>query len=111
MLQSIAMTIRLDPEANETTALLHITGGFARQRILEIGSGEGRLTWRYAAQASHVTAIDTNTEKIERARQSTPPELAQRVDFHIASLEEFYAAWRPHPHQRRFDQVLLSWSL
>ena len=105
------MTIRLDPENNETAALIGAVGSFAGLRVLEIGCGDGRLTWRYADGASHITAIDPNAEKIERARQSTPPELASQVDFQVANLEDFYAAWRSQPRRRRFDRVLLSWSL
>lgn len=104
-------SITLDPENHETDALFQISGGFTGQRVLEIGCGDGRLTWRYAAQAAHVTGIDPNAEKIERACQSIPPVLARRVAFQTASLEDFYAVWRAHPRQRRFDRVLLSWSL
>ena len=105
------MTIRLDPENNETAALIGAAGNFAGLRILEIGCGDGRQTFRYATEAAKVTAIDPNAEKIERARQSTPPELASQVDFRVASLEDFYAAWRSQHRRRRFDRVLLSWSL
>ena len=105
------MTIQLDPENNETNTLLALAGSFARQRVLEIGCGDGRLTWRYAAGAAHVTAIDPNAEKIALARQSTPPKLRRQVEFQAASLEDFYAAWRFQTRRQRFDRVLLSWSL
>ena len=50
------MSVRVDPEENETHALFDIVD-VANKYILEIGSGDGRLTWRYAEKAAHVTAI------------------------------------------------------
>ena len=105
------MTIRLDPENNETAALMGAAGSFAGLRVLEIGCGDGRQTFRYATEATKVIAIDPNAEKIERARRATPPRLAKRVDFQAASLEDFYTAWRSNPRRQRFDLALLSWSL
>jgi 2-polyprenyl-3-methyl-5-hydroxy-6-metoxy-1,4-benzoquinol methylase len=60
------MAIRLDPENNETRALFDLAD-FAGQRVLEIGCGDGRLTWRYAGRAAPVTAIDAFSPGIERA--------------------------------------------
>ena len=41
------MTIRTDPENNETRALLDMAN-FGGQHVLEIGCGDGRVTWLYA---------------------------------------------------------------
>jgi cyclopropane fatty-acyl-phospholipid synthase-like methyltransferase len=45
------MTVRTDPEGNETDTLFDLVdlGG---AHVLEIGAGDGRLTWRYAHRAS-----------------------------------------------------------
>ena len=51
--------IRTDPENNETHALLDMVN-FSGKHVLEIGCGDGRLTWRYADKASSVIAIDVN---------------------------------------------------
>ena len=40
------MAIRLDPEGTEKTLLFNMAGGFAGKRVLEVGCGAGRLTWR-----------------------------------------------------------------
>jgi tRNA G46 methylase TrmB len=37
------MTVRVDPENNETRALLDLVN-FTNKRVLEIGCGDGRLT-------------------------------------------------------------------
>ena len=51
------MTIRSDPEKNETRALLDLVD-FSGKQVLEIGCGDGRMTWRYAGAAAHVTCIE-----------------------------------------------------
>jgi 2-polyprenyl-3-methyl-5-hydroxy-6-metoxy-1,4-benzoquinol methylase len=100
------MAIRVDPEDNETRALFAL-GDFRGRRVLEIGCGDGRLTWRYAAEAAHVTAIDPFAAGIARAREDLPGELQGRVEFHAIAFEEFAVASEPS----RFDLALLSWSL
>jgi len=100
------MATRVDPENNETRALFALAD-LTGQHVLEIGCGEGRLTWRYAGSAAHVTAIDAFSPGIERARENLPDELHDRVEFHNISFEDFAAASAPSV----FDSVILSWSL
>jgi cyclopropane fatty-acyl-phospholipid synthase-like methyltransferase len=45
------MKIRIDPENNELRALIKIAD-FKEKHVLEIGCGDGRLTWRYAEEAT-----------------------------------------------------------
>ena len=100
------MTVRVDPENNEPRALFDLAD-FSGQRVLEIGCGDGRLTWRYADRAAHVTAIDPFVDGITQARENLPRELQDRVEFcHIASLD-FAAANEPS----MFDTAILAWSL
>lgn len=82
------MTIRIDPENNETRALFDLTD-FSGQHVLEVGCGDGRLTWRYAHRAAHVTAIDPNAGRIARANENVPDEFRDRVEFHTMSFEDF----------------------
>ncbi len=51
------MTVQRDPEGTETRYMSQAIN-FKNQHILEIGMGDGRLTWRYAHSAGHVTGID-----------------------------------------------------
>jgi SAM-dependent methyltransferase len=100
------MTIKVDPEENETGALfdfVDLDGG----RVLEIGSGDGRLTWRYAERAEHVTAVEPFGPAITRARQHLPRELEGRVVLRQATFAEF-AAQTP---TSAFDVAIFSWSL
>jgi 2-polyprenyl-3-methyl-5-hydroxy-6-metoxy-1,4-benzoquinol methylase len=100
------MSIQIDPEGNETNALFDLVDLDARE-VLEIGCGDGRLTWRYADRAAHVTAIDTFVEAIERAKERLPDTLRGRVELHSVAFEEFARSHQPSA----FDVAILAWSL
>ena len=96
--------VRCDPEDTETAALLDVAD-FRGKRVLEIGCGDGRLTWRYAAGAVHVTAIDPKADDIATAIEDCPASLRNHVEFRATRLEDY------HPPRELFDLALLSWSL
>ena len=98
------MPVRLDPEGNEPVALFDFAGDFSGQRVLEIGCGDGRLTWLYADQAAHVVALDPNADDIALAIQNCPPHLRERVEFRTGTIQEYESP-------ETFDLALLSWSL
>lgn len=100
------MAIRIDPENNETRALFDLAD-FAGRRVLEIGCGEGRLTWRYVERAAQVTGVDPSSRAIARARENVPEGLRDRVAFHDVAFEAFAAG----SARSRFDLAILSWSL
>jgi ubiquinone/menaquinone biosynthesis C-methylase UbiE len=100
------MSIRADPEENEIHALLDLVD-LTGKRVLEIGSGTGRLTWRYAGKAARVTAVEPSAQSIAIARQDIPPNLKERVEFHQVGFEEFALA----SDADQFDTAILSWSL
>jgi 2-polyprenyl-3-methyl-5-hydroxy-6-metoxy-1,4-benzoquinol methylase len=100
------MAIRTDPENNETRALFDMAN-FGGQHVLEIGCGDGRLTWLYADQAARVTAIEPSAKQIALARANLPGRLQDRVEFQAIAFEDFAAA----SPSAAFDMVILSWSL
>ena len=100
------MAVRVDPENNETRALFELAD-FRGNQVLEIGCGDGRLTWRYADRAAHVTAIDAFAESIRRARANQPAQLRGRVEFHNIDFKDFAAA----SDSSVFHTVILAWSL
>jgi 2-polyprenyl-3-methyl-5-hydroxy-6-metoxy-1,4-benzoquinol methylase len=100
------MTIRIDPEKNETRALFAMAD-FSGQYVLEIGCGDGRVTWLYAEEAAHVTAIEPAAKLIALARQDLSVQLQDRVEFRDSNFEDFAAGSEPSA----FDIVILSWSL
>jgi 2-polyprenyl-3-methyl-5-hydroxy-6-metoxy-1,4-benzoquinol methylase len=98
--------ISIDPEEREIRALSDLAN-FHRKHVLEIGPGTGRLTWRYADRAAHVTAVDPWVGGIERARETTPVAVAERVEFRPAAFLDFAADHGPSV----YDVAILSWSL
>ena len=112
------MAIILDPEENELRTLRQISGSFTAKRVLEVGCGDGRLTFRYACEARSVTAIDPDPNKIASARAALPYTIPtqqsnsckRHVHFIAQDLQEFTANWR-RERRKRYDRVVLSWSL
>jgi tRNA G46 methylase TrmB len=51
-----AMSLQRDPEEFEKK-ILHKFANLSNKRILEIGCGEGRLTWKYASASNLVIGI------------------------------------------------------
>jgi ubiquinone/menaquinone biosynthesis C-methylase UbiE len=98
------MAWRIDPEGVETRALAQLVQ-VDGLRVLELGCGNGRLTFRYAANAASVLAVDPDTERITEAREALPSVLADTVTFAVSSAEKLDA--RHHT----FDLALFSSSL
>ncbi len=93
-----------DPRGAEARALAAL-GDFDGKRVLEIGCGDGRLTWLYAEQAAEVLGVDTEEESIGKRAPRCPTSSADRVEFRVADAQALDV-----PRQR-FDIAFLSWSL
>ena len=100
------MAVIKDPEGNETSTL-HAMVDFKNLNVLEVGCGEGRLTWRYASSAAQVTAIDPDGKAVETARANTPQNLKERVHFLESTIEDFTKSF----NHIKFDVAIFSWSL
>ena len=98
------MPVFADPEDTETGAL-HDYADFRGKRVLEVGCGDGRLTWRYAERAASVVAIDPQAEDIAIALADCPAALRHKIAFRVTRLEELDIP------EEKFDLALLSWSL
>jgi ubiquinone/menaquinone biosynthesis C-methylase UbiE len=75
------------------------------RRILEVGCGDGRLTFQYAPTAGEVLAIDPDRASIEDALDERFALGVSNVDFRVGSIEHLPARGAP------FDVALFSWSL
>lgn len=94
----------IDPEGLELQMLLkHLT--FDKKRVLEIGCGEGRLTFKYATMTKDVIAIDPKTEEIHTARENIPSEFSSKIKFQIANGENLQFP------DESFDIILYTYSL
>ena len=74
------MTRIKDPEQNETKNL-HKFVDFAGKRVLEIGCGEGRLTWRYASASLLTIGIDSDWDALRVASIDRPSDLNEQGLF------------------------------
>jgi ubiquinone/menaquinone biosynthesis C-methylase UbiE len=99
------MDIVLDPERNEVAAFLEFAGNLEDLRVLEIGAGYGRLTWRYASNAGKVVGIDPDPERIARAKEDMSKDLRGSVALLETTLENY------HHEGPLFDVALMSWAL
>jgi 2-polyprenyl-3-methyl-5-hydroxy-6-metoxy-1,4-benzoquinol methylase len=98
------MRSSIDPEGTETK-VIHELVDFADADVLEVGCGDGRLTWRYADQAATVLAIDMNGEKIKRAAEAIPPSLRSKLNFVVADIADVELS------PEAFDVAILAHSL
>jgi ubiquinone/menaquinone biosynthesis C-methylase UbiE len=98
------MTLRKDPEQNETKHIRKIAD-FTGKRVLEIGCGEGRLTWRYASASLSTVGLDPQKDSLRVATIDRPSDLANKVHFANAQAEHI-------PFRKEtFDIAILAWSL
>lgn len=98
------MSVSKDPEQNETKQLRRFVD-FAGKHVLEIGCGEGRLTWRYAALADHVIGIDPDRDALRVATVDRPSDLENKIHFTNGQAEHL-----PF-NTEKFDIAVLAWSL
>ena len=95
---------RIDPEGVETQ-ILHDLIDFAGKNVLEVGCGEGRMTWRFADSAASVLAFDPNESAIATAREETPDVLKDKLSFRVADTTNIKLT------QGAYDVAVFSWSI
>ena len=98
------MTLQKDLEKFETK-ILHKLVDFNGRRVLEVGCGEGRLTWNYARSVKQVVGIDPDPDAVRVANYDMPADMRKTTALACASSLKL-----PFPHES-FDIALLSWSL
>jgi ubiquinone/menaquinone biosynthesis C-methylase UbiE len=98
------MTIQKDSEQNETK-YLHKYAEFAGKRVLEIGCGEGRLTWQYAKETRSTLGIDLDADALRVATIDRPSDMENKVYFSRALSEQLPFS------KETFDIAVFAWSL
>lgn len=98
------MSLQKDPEELEKKALQRFVD-LQGKRVLEIGCGEGRLTFKYAASAKQVVAFDPDHDALRIARADCPADLHKQLQFSGASASHIPFS------KETFDIAVLAWSL
>lgn len=98
------MTVQKDPEGMERRRLDGL-GLFSGKSVVEIGCGDGRLTWKYARAARLVAGIDLDAAGLRYASVDRPSDLEDKTLFARASALNLPFA------NETFDLALLAWSL
>lgn len=78
---------------------------FDNKDVLEVGCGNGRLTFQYAPIAKSVMAIDPNSRAISSARKISTKSIPAKLSFRVGRGEEL-----TFPDES-FDLVFFTWSL
>ena len=99
------MALRIDPKKIEIR-ILKQTVDWDEKHVLEVGCGEGRLTQRILGMGvRRIMAIDTNAERIDKAKRNLPAPLKRMVTFRAVQADEI-----KYPRST-YDIVLFSWVL
>lgn len=99
------MVLRIDPAKVEIRMLKQAVD-WEGKHVLEVGCGEGRLTQRILSLGvRRIMALDTNAERINKAKRKLPAPLKRMVTFRAVQADEI-----KHPSST-YDIVLFSWVL
>jgi ubiquinone/menaquinone biosynthesis C-methylase UbiE len=98
------MSLQKDADRNEIKYLRKYVD-FTGKRVLEIGCGEGRLTWQYARDAQSVVAVDLDHDSLRVAKVDRSVSLEKQIVLACADSE-----YLPFSKEK-FDIAILAWSL
>lgn len=93
-----------DPEEKEIEYLQDV-GQVRDKRVIEIGCGIGRMTWRYASMVRSIIGVDPDAERLATAMVDRPVALASKVSFVQADGEALPFS------DESFDSNVFAWSL
>ena len=97
------MVVKFDPEEVET-GVIHELVDFNGKDALEIGCGNGCMTWRFADEAASVLALDPKEAEIAAAKERIPDALKATVSFQVADSGVDLL-------EGAFDVAIIPWSL
>jgi len=98
------MSVQKDADHSEIKHLKRLVD-LTDKDVIEIGCGEGRLTWQYAQTARSVIAVDVDHDSLRVAKVDCPEDLYKRV--HLGCCESEHLPFA----KEKFDIAILAWSL
>lgn len=98
------MPLVVDPDGVEIATIRELVD-LRGLRLVEVGCGDGRVTFECARQAASILAVDPDEELVDKARGATPRSLRSRIRFEVANAAEIELP------KAEFDLALFSWSL
>ena len=98
------MSLQKDSDRNEIKYLNKFVD-LKDKRVLEIGCGEGRLTWQYARDARSVVAVDLDRDSLCVAKVDRPSGLEDKI--YLACVDSEHLPFS----KEKFDIAILAWSL
>ncbi|MCH7662515.1 MAG: class I SAM-dependent methyltransferase [Chloroflexi bacterium] len=91
-----------DPQGIERRQLRQV-GQMENASVLEIGCGDGRMTWLYGYEAASIAGIDIDHDELQAALYDLPKDIpaptlfaqaqAERLPFASASFDAAIFAW------------------
>ena len=100
------MSLTRDAAGIQAAEMMNIAD-FHDREVLEIGCGEGYITYIYASKTKHVDAIDPESDRIEKAKGGLPADLKEKVAFIAADIADYETAIPG----KRYDIAIFAWSL
>ncbi|MBB6123160.1 ArsR/SmtB family transcription factor [Sphingobium subterraneum] len=76
------------PEGQVEAAMQAMVRGEPLGRLLDVGTGTGRMIELFGAQADHVTALDRSPEMLRLARAKLPEEGVDRYDLLLGDFSD-----------------------
>ena len=98
------MSLERDADRNEIKFLRKFVD-LKDKRVLEVGCGEGRLTWQYANETRTTLAVDLDQDALRVARVDCPSDAAHKA--HLACADSIQLPFV----KEKFDIGILAWSL
>ena len=93
------------PRAGRDIAAFGGARRFRGKDVLDIGTGNGRLTLDVARYARRVVGLDPSEDAIRVARDKAARLVLRNVEFVVGSAQELDVG------RERFDVAIFSWSL
>ena len=94
----------IDPDGVELETICELVD-LSGLRVVDVGCGEGRLSFACAREGAEVFAFDPDEDVVATARDETPRELRKRLRFEVAHAREIELP------KGEFELALFSWSL